>query len=78
MEINKLSSVYHVRYLQGNDVNAIYKLCCGNELFYQYHPPFATKESIMDDMEALPPEKRKKINIMLDILKGMNWQQCWI
>lgn len=70
MEINKLSSVYHVRYLQGNDVNAIYKLCCGNELFYQYHPPFATKESIMDDMEALPPGKTEKDKYYVGYFKG--------
>lgn len=70
MEINKLSSNYHVRLLDYNDVNVIYNLCCGNELFYQYHPPFVTKESIMDDMQALPPGKTENDKYYVGYFKG--------
>lgn len=58
MEINHLSTLFYVRNLDKDDVEQIYELSCGNDIFYQYHPPFVTKESILEDMEALPPEKK--------------------
>lgn len=57
MEIGSLSSSFAVRQLNAEDIEAIYDLCCKNEIFYQYHPPFVTKESIAEDMAALPPGK---------------------
>ena len=60
MKIEFLSSVFTVRKLNAEDVDLIYDLCCKNELFYQYHPPFVTKESIIEDMRALPPDKEYK------------------
>jgi len=30
---------------------------CENNFFYKYHPPFVTKRSIVDDMNALPANK---------------------
>ena len=55
VEINDLSKTFHVRKLDKDDVELIYNLSCKNHIFYQYHPPFVTRESILDDMEALPP-----------------------
>ena len=52
-----LSNIYQVRKLIVDDIDDIYKLCCGNPLFYEYHPPFVTYDSIMEDMSALPPNK---------------------
>lgn len=40
-----------------NDIDIIYDMSCKNKIFYKYHPPFVTKESIRDDMQALPPQK---------------------
>lgn len=60
MKIEFLSSVFTVRKLNAEDVGLIYDLCCKNEIFYQYHPPFVTKESIIEDMRALPPDKEYK------------------
>lgn len=57
MEINCLSKKFYVRKLDKNDVEMIYEMSCKNKIFYQYHPPFVTKESIMNDMKALPPDK---------------------
>lgn len=57
MEITMLSNSFRVRRLTSEDVEQIYALSCGNEIFYQYHPPFVTRESILEDMEALPPNK---------------------
>ena len=57
MDIELLSKKYEVRRLGINDVDAIYEMSCKNEIFYKYHPPFVTKQSIVEDMEALPPNK---------------------
>lgn len=39
------------------DIEKIYAMASPNTLFYQYHPPFVTWQSILDDMSALPPGK---------------------
>ena len=57
MEINALSKKFYVRKLDENDVELIYDLSCKNPIFYQYHPPFVTRESIFEDMKALPQGK---------------------
>ena len=53
----KLSKHYEVRKLGINDIDMIYEMCRENTIFYQYHPPFVTRESIREDMSALPPGK---------------------
>ena len=51
------SQKYAVRPLTAGDVDKILALCAGNEQFYRYHPPLATRESVLEDMTALPPGK---------------------
>lgn len=58
MEIQELSKKYAVRKLDETDTDAIFALCCQNEIFYRFHPPFVTKKSILEDMSALPPGKQ--------------------
>ena len=60
MEIDLLSDIFGVRRLDANDIDIIYDLCRSNRIFYQYHPPFVTAESIEDDMRALPSGKDYK------------------
>lgn len=60
MDICKLSTEYAVRKLDKADVDAVFELCRQNTIFYQYHPPFVTKNSILEDMEALPPGKENR------------------
>lgn len=55
IELTRLSKQYDIRFLKTEDIDIILEVCSQNELFYQYHPPFATKESIIEDMQALPP-----------------------
>ena len=55
MDISYFSKDYLVKYLEINDVDSIYELSFNNPLFYQYCPPFVTRESILEDMKALPP-----------------------
>lgn len=57
MEPQNLSARFSVRCLNEADLDAMLGLCAGNPLFYQYHPPLATRESILADMYALPPGK---------------------
>ena len=59
MDIRLLSQRFTVRRLDARDVDLIYELSRKNELFYKYHPPFITKEAILDDMTALPPQKER-------------------
>lgn len=70
MELNKLSTQYHVRFLEKEDVEIIYALCSGNELFYRYHPPFVTRESILEDMQSLPPDKEKEDQFYIGFFEG--------
>ena len=55
LEITRISKTYEVRALNEQDILQVYNLCCKNELYYQYCPPFVTTESIKADMTALPP-----------------------
>lgn len=59
MNIHLLSQDYDVRRLKRCDVDIIYELSCQNDIFYRYLP-FVTRESIIEDMEALPPQKNYK------------------
>ncbi len=54
-DVQELSKRYTVRRLTEKDVDRIYALSAENPMFYRYCPPFVTKESILDDMRALPP-----------------------
>lgn len=55
MNITALSTTFHVRPLTPADVEAIYALSVSNPLFFEFCPPFVTRESILGDMKALPP-----------------------
>ncbi|HJB22041.1 MAG TPA: GNAT family N-acetyltransferase [Candidatus Fournierella merdavium] len=57
MDVRGLSSTYQVRRLTAQDADSVYELSIGNPLFYEYCPPHATREGIMEDMRALPPGK---------------------
>ena len=57
MESCHLSTEYIVRKLNDSDIDMIYNLSKGNSIFYRFHPPVATRESITKDMQALPPNK---------------------
>lgn len=57
IEVENFSDKYHVRKLNKTDLEIIYRLSVGNKIYYQYHPPFVTRESILDDMTVLPTGK---------------------
>ena len=57
MNIQFLSNRYAIRDLLPQDAAMVYEELKANTLFYKYHPPMVTIESILEDMEALPPNK---------------------
>lgn len=57
MEVHHFSSQYTVRDLLPADAEMIYEALKNNTIFYKYHPPMLTVESILEDMDALPPNK---------------------
>ena len=57
MNIQDFSSRYQVRLLTEQDVEDIFALCSGNPLYYRHCPPFVTRDSVRQDMKALPPHK---------------------
>ena len=57
MDIQHLSSQYSVRALLPTDAEMVYEVLKNNTIFYEYHPPMVTVESILEDMETLPPNK---------------------
>lgn len=56
-EENRLSNKYIVRKLTEDDIGVIYDLSIDNKVYYEYHPPVVTNDSIIEDMNALPPNK---------------------
>lgn len=69
MEIQKITNKFSVKRLNEENIEEILTLCEKNELFYQYHPPMVTRESILDDMYALPPNKAMKDKYYLGFYK---------
>lgn len=55
MDLQAFSARYRVRALGEGDVEEILALCAANPLFFRYHPPAATRQSIREDLRALPP-----------------------
>lgn len=60
MDVSLLSKEFSVRKLYKSDIAALFELMRKNTLYYQYHPPLVTVESIEEDMRALPSGKSSK------------------
>lgn len=58
IELEKISNNFKVKKLNENDINSIYDLCNKNVCYYQVCPPFVTRNSIKNDLCALPPNKQ--------------------
>lgn len=73
MQLQSLSRRYTVRQLMETDVDAMLALCSGNPQFYRYHPPMATKASILDDLRLFRRAKRCRINILSAFMTVKRW-----
>ena len=59
MELQKVSRRYRIRLLQETDMDDILRLSESNPMFYEYCPPFVTRESILNDTTG--KDRRRKI-----------------
>lgn len=57
MDVKQFSCQYDVRDLLPSDAETVYEALKNNTIFYRYHPPMLSLESILEDMAALPPNK---------------------
>lgn len=57
LDISKLSTVYSIRRMRENDVSIILNLENGNPLYFNYCPPKPSKQSVLNDLHALPVGK---------------------
>lgn len=55
MEFSQISKQYTVRKLTADDAEQVCALEAGNPLYFEFCPPEATLDSVLEDMEALPP-----------------------
>lgn len=69
-DISTISPEYTSRLLTAEDVEAIYRLSVSNPMFYKYCPPFVTRESISQDMKALPPRTTKEQKYYFGFFEG--------
>ena len=53
-----LSTKYKVKKMGEEDVPIIFNLLSGNPLYFEYCPPKPSTESVLNDLRALPPEKK--------------------
>lgn len=55
MNIDRFSKKYKTKKLSEADTYDVFSLCSKNKMYYEYCPPMVTEESIIEDMNALPP-----------------------
>ena len=70
MELQKVSRRYRIRLLQEADMDDILRLSESNPMFYEYCPPFVTRESILNDMKALPQGKTDAEKYYIGFFEG--------
>ena len=87
MDIQQLSKQYTVRHLSPEDATMVYEILRNHTIFYRYHPPLVTVESILDDMKALPPNKGYEdkhyigffqdtaLLAVMDLIENYPWQK---
>ena len=77
MDIQHLSFQYTIRDLLPTDAEVIYEVLKNNTVFYKYHPPMVTVDSILEDMEALPPNKGYEDKHYIGFSKRILWLRLW-
>ena len=68
--LQNISSRYRIRLLQETDMDDILRLSESNPMFYEYCPPFVTRESILNDMKALPQGKTDAEKYYIGFFEG--------
>ena len=69
MDLSKLSTVYNIRRMGENDVPLILDLENGNQLYFNYCPPKPSKQSVLNDLQALPEGKNRDDKFYIGFFK---------
>lgn len=70
ISVELLSEHYAVRRISEGDIGKVYRLCAGNPLYYEYCPPFVTREAIREDLSVLPPGKEPEDKYYVGFYQG--------
>ena len=70
MDAQSLSKTYTVRALTQADADHILTLCAGNPQYYRYHPPFVTKDAVLEYLRMLPPGMRPADKLFAGFYRG--------
>lgn len=70
MDVTQLSTFLTVSVLAETDIEAVLALAGRNPLFYKHCPPFPSRQSIADDMKALPPRMTLRDKYYLGFFQG--------
>lgn len=60
LKVSEFAKKYNTRKLSSEDVDEIYNLCLTNPLYYEFCPPAPTRENVLEELSALPPNKTMK------------------
>ena len=57
LNISQLSTKYSIKKMEEEDIPGILNLECGNPLYFAYCPPKPSRETVLNDLKALPEGK---------------------
>ena len=69
MNLSKLSTIYNIRRMGENDVSLILDLENGNPLYFNYCPPKPSKQTVLNDLQALPEGKNMEDKFYIGFFK---------
>ena len=69
MDLSSLSTVYNIRRMGENDASLILDLENGNQLYFNYCPPKPSKQSVLNDLQALPEGKNRDDKFYIGFFK---------
>lgn len=70
MQIEKISSLFNVTRLTEDDVDVMLQLCSRQTIYYRHCLPFVTRQSLIDDLHALPSGKTFEDKYYLGLWQG--------
>lgn len=66
----EMNQTFSVRKLTEKDVPAVFRLYCGNPLYFSHMQSEPTEQSVRDDLAALPPGKTARDKFFLGFFRG--------
>ena len=60
LNISQLSTKYRIKKMEKEDISGILNLEYGNPLYFAYCPPKPCRETVLNDLKALPEGKSRE------------------